>query len=132
GTSFPDADPNTRHGNIIPNERSIPYYILVNQEGKRFVNESASYVDVGHALLRNSDDYSQPSLGDKSPAVPSWLISDKRNYSKYMYQPNLNNAKALKEAGVIVDADTLEELAEKIGVPKDALLETVERFNGFA
>ena len=29
-------------------------------------------------------------------------------------------------------ADTLEELAEKIGVPADALTATVERFNGFA
>jgi 3-oxosteroid 1-dehydrogenase len=36
------------------------------------------------------------------------------------------------ESGVIVKADTLEELAEKIGVSPDALAATVERFNGFA
>lgn len=132
GASFPDADPQSRHGNFILNERSFPYCILVNQEGKRFVNESASYIDVGHALLRNSNADGAKNLGSESPAVPSWLISDKRNYKKYMYQPNLNNAKGLKAAGVIVDADTLEELAEKIGIPEKNLLETVKRFNDFA
>lgn len=131
GASFPDADPKSRHGNFILNERSFPYCILVNQEGKRFVNESASYIDVGHAMLRNSNADDAPNLGSDSPAVHSWLISDKRNYSKYMYQPNLNNPKALKEAGVMVDADTLDELAEKIGLPKDTLRETVERYNEF-
>ena len=36
------------------------------------------------------------------------------------------------ESGVIVKADTLEELAEKVGLPVDELRKTVERFNGFA
>jgi 3-oxosteroid 1-dehydrogenase len=33
---------------------------------------------------------------------------------------------------VIVKADTLAELAEKAGLPADALAATIERFNGFA
>src|SRR5690606_27748043 len=34
GASFVDADPESRHGNFILNERSFPYCILVNQDGK--------------------------------------------------------------------------------------------------
>ena len=36
------------------------------------------------------------------------------------------------ESGVIVKADTLEELAAEAGLPADQLTATVERFNGFA
>ena len=35
-------------------------------------------------------------------------------------------------AGTWVQADTIEELADAMGVPADALVATVERFNGFA
>jgi len=37
-----------------------------------------------------------------------------------------------RDAGVWKRADTLEDLAEQIGVPADNLKATVERFNGFA
>ncbi len=36
------------------------------------------------------------------------------------------------ESGVIVSAQTLDELATKTGLPGDTLKATVERFNGFA
>ena len=36
------------------------------------------------------------------------------------------------ESGVIISADTLEELAGKAGLPADELAATVERFNAFA
>ena len=36
------------------------------------------------------------------------------------------------ESGVIIQADTLEELATKAGLPVDEFAATVQRFNGFA
>lgn len=41
-----------------------------------------------------------------------------------------NQIEAALESGYMVQADTLEELAEKLGLPTDAFLETVERYNG--
>lgn len=114
-------------------ERSYPHGIIVNQRGVRFVNESASYIDVGHAMLADSDAAGAPSLGTASPAVPSWLIGDRRLTRRYLFQPTLmSDKKKLIEAGSFVEADTLDELAAAIGVPVDALRATVDRFNGFA
>jgi 3-oxosteroid 1-dehydrogenase len=46
--------------------------------------------------------------------------------------PGLPFSKRYYEAGTIHRADTLEELAASIGVPAEALAETVRRYNGFA
>jgi 3-oxosteroid 1-dehydrogenase len=116
-------------------ERSMPFGLMVNQLGVRFVNESASYSNVGHAMVRNSVSLDAPILGSRSPAVPSWLIGDRRLSSRYLYQPALGGKKgkaALTARGEFFEAATLDELADLISVPKATLFATVERFNGFA
>jgi 3-oxosteroid 1-dehydrogenase len=63
------------------------------------------------------------------------MIMDTRCRGRYLFagltakQPI---PKSWLESGVIVKADTIAELAEKIGVPADKLTATTERFNGFA
>ena len=56
--------------------------------------------------------------------------------SKYVVSvhghPRMPASGVLWKPGVIVTADTLEELAAKAGLPVDALTATLERFNGFA
>lgn len=116
-------------------ERSMPHSIIVNQHGKRYVNESASYDDVGAAMLRNNIDKNAPVLGDASPAVPSWLIADRRLSRRYLYQPDTfgkDGKQKLRSAGTLVEADTIEELADATGLPRTALLDTIARFNEFA
>lgn len=120
---------------IVLFERSMPHGLMVNQEGKRFVNESTSYSDVGHAMLRNSTDENAPNLGADSPAVPCWLIGDRRLSRRYLYQPNMfgKEGKAkLKATNTYFEANTLDELAAATGLPAKQLVNTVKRFNGFA
>lgn len=105
-------------------ERSMPHSIIVDQSGSRYLNESESYVDIGHDMLAR----------DKTvPALPSWLVVDSRHRRRYVNSFLLGPAaRWTRENGVQVSAPTLEELAEKIGVDPKELVATVRRFNGFA
>lgn len=104
-------------------ERSMPHSIMVDQAGHRFTNESASYIDVGHDILER----------DKtSPAIPCWLVLDKRHRQRYLFNAFLSGTKKLKQQGLMVEARTVRELAEKMGADPDVFEATVERFNGFA
>lgn len=107
---------------FIVGERSFPYSILVDKEGKRFANESESYVDLGHHMLAH----------DK--AGPYWLIADRRHARRYLRTFFLDPkvVKAMRAEGVVHEATSLEELARKCGIAPSRLTATVERFNGFA
>ncbi|ORV69796.1 3-ketosteroid-delta-1-dehydrogenase [Mycolicibacter hiberniae] len=112
-------------------ERNSPGSIIVNMAGKRFMNESMPYVEACHHMYGGQ--YGQgPGPGEN---VPAWLVFDQRYRNNYIFaglQPGQRIPKKWLESGVIVSADTLEELATKTGVPAAALSATVERFNEFA
>ncbi len=106
-------------------ERSFPYSIIVDKSGKRFMNESASYVDCGHwQYERNA----------KVPAIPAYLIIDQHHHKYYPLGVGLPGAepKEYFESGMLTKADTLAELAQKMGIDPKGLEETVARFNQFA
>ena len=107
---------------FVLNERSDPFSLMVDQSGRRFVNESASYIDVGHAILERNQE---------TPAIPCWLIMDARHRRKYLFNAALTGLKKLKEAGIYVTAPTLETLAIKLDMDPAVLAATTERFNGF-
>ncbi|WP_226437335.1 MULTISPECIES: 3-oxosteroid 1-dehydrogenase [Rhodococcus] len=112
-------------------ERSLPGCIVVNGDGKRFVNESAPYVEATHAMYGGEHGRGE-GPGEN---IPCWMILDQRYRNRYTFAgitPGQPFPKRWFKAGVMVKADTVAELAEKIGVPATALGETVERFNGFA
>ena len=53
---------------------------------------------------------------------PGWMVFDQRYRNRYIFaglQPGQRVPRKWLESGVIVEADTLEELAGKIGVPAD-------------
>ena len=104
------------------NERSDPHSIIVDQSGQRFCNESASYIDVGHAILERHKTV---------PAIHSWMITERRHARRFLNNAALQGLGKLKKAGSVVEADTLEELAAKLGMDWDVLQATVTRFNGF-
>ena len=108
-----------------------PGSIIVNMSGKRFMNESMPYVEACHHMY--GGEYGQgPGPGEN---IPAWLIFDQQYRDRYIFaglQPGQRIPKKWLESGVIVTADTLEELAAKAGLPAEALAATVERFNGFA
>lgn len=126
GATMAHPDGKDQHGFIL-NERSDPWSIVVDQNGERYLNESESYVDFGHHLLEQNE-----KTGGK--ALPSWMIADRRHETHFMNSGLMvpGAKKKLIEKGEIVEAKTLKELAEKMNVPAEALLATVERFNEFA
>ncbi|MBM3678002.1 MAG: FAD-binding protein, partial [Actinobacteria bacterium] len=106
-------------------ERSMPGAIIVDQSGERFVNESASYVDVGHAILERDR---------LTPAIPSWLIMDARHRRRYAFGafPPGRTPKAAIGSGFVVKAGSIAALAAATGIDGDGLRRTIDRFNGFA
>jgi len=115
-------------GTAVALGRQYPHAIFVNAHGKRFVNESNSYLEVGKAMYAND-------------AVPAWLIFDDTFRKRYPWArglPTLRNLASvlpgrmpeqLVSSGWIKRAGTLQELAGQIGVDAEALLSTVGRFN---
>lgn len=103
-------------------ERSFPYSMIVDTAGKRFMNESASYVDCGHW---------QYERNKQVASIPAYLIFDQHHHKYYPLGVGLPGAepKEYFESGMLTKADTLAELAMKIGVNPQGLEETVARFN---
>ncbi|UMG92341.1 3-oxosteroid 1-dehydrogenase [Nocardioides sp. TF02-7] len=108
-------------------ERNLPGSIIVNQAGRRFMNEALPYVEATHAI------YAGEATGVGH--VPSWMIIDQRYRNRYLFAglgPRQPFPGGWLKAGVVRKASTLRELADRIDVPADALEATVTRFNGFA
>ncbi|BBZ37786.1 FAD-binding protein [Mycobacterium conspicuum] len=101
--------------------------IFVNQNGDRFVNESRAYDRAGREIIAQ--------LRDGSITLPYWMIyDDKEGEVPPVKAANVTIVETEKyvAAGLWHTADTLEELAAKIGVPPERLSATVKRFNAFA
>jgi 3-oxosteroid 1-dehydrogenase len=116
---------------IALSERNSPGAIIVNMAGKRFMNESMPYVEAGHNMY--GGEYGQGNGPGEN--IPAWLVFDQQYRDRYIFaglQPGQRIPKRWLESGVIVKADTLDEIASLTGVPAEGLKTTVERFNGFA
>ena len=88
-------------------ERSLPGSIIVNREGQRFVNEAANYNDMAkafHFLTPVEYDYTN---------LPAWIIFDGVFRSKYSIMTSMPGD---PDPDWMVRADTLQELAEKVGI----------------
>jgi 3-oxosteroid 1-dehydrogenase len=108
-------------------ERNLPGSIIVNQAGRRFMNEAQPYVEAVHEIYRGE----ATGIGH----VPAWMIVDQRYRNRYLFaglSPRQPFPGRWYKNGTVRKAATLKALAAEIGVPADALVETVERFNGFA
>ncbi|MDT5094460.1 MAG: 3-oxosteroid 1-dehydrogenase [Mycobacterium sp.] len=102
--------------------RQRPGAILVDSAGRRFCNESNSYLEVGKAMYANK-------------AVPCWLIFDEGYTRRYASTSNpLKRGLPAEpiEQGLIKRAHTIADLAGQIGVPADTLADTIQRFNRYS
>jgi 3-oxosteroid 1-dehydrogenase len=102
-------------------DRSLPHTLMVNQQGRRFVNESMNYNDVCAAF------------GTKLNPVndPAWLIFDEQGASKYLLL-NMKVPPPGTTRDWVVQAGSLDELAAALEIEATQLRATIERFNGFA
>jgi 3-oxosteroid 1-dehydrogenase len=95
--------------------------VMVDASGRRYANECLPYDRFGREMAAAAD------------RIPSWFVFDSREGGRLpaIAMPEGDPAEHLA-AGTWRTAETLDKLAVEIGVPAEALVETVERFNGFA
>jgi len=94
--------------------QALAYSLCINKEGRRYIDEAMGYVANGKATL-------------KQPGQTTALIFDE----ELKKTPGVAGAvKMFKSLGIdIVEADTLAELAAKIGAPAEVLEKTIAEFN---
>lgn len=116
-----------------------PAFIWVDQDGRRFVNEKKLDYHCSWMSVNVFD-----AIQHRYPRIPCWMIMDESyikagpivtagasgyaiNRENYVWSKD--NAKEI-ESGVIIKAQTLEELAGKLGMADPAVLKaTVARWN---
>ena len=105
-------------------DRAKPGMLTVNQAGERFVNESTSYHLFGIAM-------------QSTGSVPAYLVCDAEALRKYgigMVRPGASakDMAPFLADGYLTQAQTLDELAQKLGIPAAGLKASVQKINGYA
>lgn len=91
--------------------------IAVNREGRRFVDESLNYKEIGdHALAQ--------------PGVTTFQVFDGRVLAASSNEVPIYDFAGRESAGLLVRADSIAELEVRLGLPQDSLVATVEDYNG--
>ncbi|RBY83671.1 FAD-binding dehydrogenase [Geodermatophilus sp. TF02-6] len=108
---------------LVNRERTLPGAILVDRRGRRFTNEAANYNALGgalHALDPADLDYLNH---------PCWLVWDAACAERY---GGFGRGPGEPPPEWVLRADSVEELARRIGVPPETLVATVARWNASA
>jgi succinate dehydrogenase/fumarate reductase flavoprotein subunit len=112
-----------RHFRPLHAERAQPGAIMVDQAGRRFVDEAQNYGDVGRAMRR------VVSRRQSHPGAAWWMVFDAAHRRRYPVGP-------LEPGGPdphwLARADDLDGLAQRTGIASGALRSTVTRFNASA
>lgn len=112
---MPVSDPNT--GELFTGLQTPPEnYIMVNQKGKRFVNEFAERDVLTKAAIDNGSLF--------------YLIADDK-IKDTAYNTTQESIDAQVKAGTLFRADSLEDLAKQVGMDPDTLVETIEKYNSY-
>lgn len=118
---------------VLVIEKSLPWSLFVDRDGRRFVNEASNYNNIGKSM------YAAHQATGK--AIPAWMIFDAKYRRKFpigpvkpgMLQPDRLVPERLRPGhGWLHKAESLETLAAQIGVPATDFTATVRRFNDFA
>ena len=105
---------------IILIERTVPHSIMVNRSARRFCNEAANYSALG-GVFHQFDPANYDYLN-----LPAYLIFDAQYAARY---PLGTRQPGQPIPDWVMRADTLEALAQQIGLEGGALTDTVARFN---
>ncbi|ROO85607.1 fumarate reductase flavoprotein subunit [Actinocorallia herbida] len=90
--------------------------IAVNREGRRFVDESRNYKEIGDAAL-------------VQPGVTTWQVFDARTMALSNDEVPIYEFAGRERAGMLLKADTIAGLEAAIGLPEGSLQETVAEYN---
>lgn len=117
---LPDAAPA-----VMLAERSLPGSFIVDQNGRRFANESADYMSFGQRVLQLE------AAG--TPVESMWIVFDQQYRNSYVFAaelfPRMPIPQTWYDAGIAVRAGDFNDLATKMGVSADDFSATVARFN---
>jgi 3-oxosteroid 1-dehydrogenase len=104
--------------------RYRPGTIIVDAGGRRFANETVSYMELGQRMFANDRE---------SKSLPSWLIFDDTFRRRYIFGwvPGYLPKQWIID-GFVKRADSIEELAKECGIDPVGLAATIARFNEFA
>jgi 3-oxosteroid 1-dehydrogenase len=118
---------------VLVVEKSLPHGLFLNQDGKRFTNEAAPYIDVVNGMY---DDVETTGAADPrwfhifdatyrkssiaGPVAPGKVMPDKRLPRRY------------RDGKFLYKAATLEELCEQLKVPAVTAKAAIARFNEYA
>lgn len=105
-------------------DRGKPGTLVVDGNGRRFVNEAISY-----------HQFALEMLAQGKSAIPAFLIADAAALRKYglgMVRPGGWGTKAAIADGYVVAADTIEQLARRLNIDPGNLRQTIDKMNGFA
>jgi len=103
-------------------DRGKPGIIAVNARGKRFTSEAVSYHEFGLAMFR-------------AGAIPAFLLCDRRSLWQYglgAVRPFTLRLDRFLEQGYLATGATLAELARSLGIDREGLEQTVEKYNADA
>jgi succinate dehydrogenase/fumarate reductase flavoprotein subunit len=106
-------------------DRGKPGLIAVDASGKRFVNESSTYHDIGAAMFKNG-------VADGNRF---YFICDRRFVWRWglgLIRPYRPSLRPYERSGYIAVSSSIGELAGKIGVDPKGLAESVRKNNEFA
>lgn len=90
--------------------------IAVNRHGRRFVDESRNYKEIGDAALAQ-------------PGVTTWQVFDQQVMAQSNDEVPIYEFAGRRRAGMLAEADTVEDLERRIGLPAGSLQETVDDYN---
>ena len=130
-------------GALNPAQPSIVPWILVNKDGARFMNEAIPYMqDASYRGMQsmNTDYISTRSGIPEYPNIPCYMILDEEGRKRgpigwsvtalkeEKYEWSQDNSAEL-EKGWIRQGNTIQELADKLGMSSQGLEKTIERWN---
>jgi len=104
-------------------DRQKPGVIAVNQRGRRFVNEATSYHEFVEAMHRSHE---------TEPTIPAILVCDAtflRKYGLGLVRPAARSLSRFLQAGYMVSAGSIAELAGKLDIDAASLAEAVAQMN---
>lgn len=111
---------------------TYPGSILLNNSGERYVNETSSAVTAGYATNDSNEVFVvfTEAMRDETQNILSITGYNEANLTSGESWALLDSL--AERNNCVYKADTIEELAEKMGVPADTLKQTIETYNGYA
>ena len=112
-------------------EKSLPGSCVVNMAGKRIANESQNYMAYQTEFFKTHS--------AENPNAPAYMIFDKRFRDSYIVGPLLDKQsrpdsrlpKEYFENGFLAIENSIDALADKLGINKDGLNETIQKMNEY-